>query len=113
MSKNTKIGLAIVLLAVAGFMTYRSLRTDDVIADKALFACVETGEIFNLDWDDVPAIPAKNPKTGEWTLLPCEKRKDGIYILSRRYAAALQESLKDRNHYVDVGTLEVRPVNGS
>jgi hypothetical protein len=113
MGKKTKITLAIVLLAVAAVLIYRGLRAERVVAAEVSFVCVATGETFDIDMEDVQAIPARNPKTNEWTLLPCERREDGTLVIARLYANSLRESLKLVNQFVDPKTLEVRKPGGS
>lgn len=112
MNNKVKIGLAIVLLLLATVFGIRAFRSNKSVADSASFVCVKTGETFNLKMTDVLAIPAQNPKTKEWTLLPCERRADGRLFVRPMYGVNLRSDLKDLNKVVDTGTFEVRSSRG-
>lgn len=94
------------LVAVAGYFFYGRERPP--LPTEIQFVCVSTGEVFNISRDKVPNIlPAKNPKTGQMTLLPVSKHDDGkLYVGTRRREELKQ--LGEVNHYVDPKTLEVR-----
>lgn len=105
-SRSGKILLASVLLLGAGALAYWNLKQQP-ISQNVNFVCVATGQLFALDRKDVVALPARNPKTGEDTLLPCVRDADGVLRVSGRYGAALQQ-LGAKNRYVDPETLVVR-----
>jgi hypothetical protein len=111
--KQIKVVAAVVILIVAGILTYRTLSDAPDVPSEVAFVCVASGKIYTLKVDDVAIIPAPNPDTGERTLLPCSRGKDGVYRVSARYRDALTGSLSDVNKYVDVQTLEVKPKDGS
>lgn len=109
-SKAGKIALAIAVLVVAGLVY---MRTTGGAPDAGLpkdfgFVCVVTGEVFDMDIDDVLSIPAKNPKTGERTLLPCKPDENGVMRVLEFYRAPLMGDLKDVNKFVDPASLEVK-----
>jgi hypothetical protein len=112
-SKAQKVVLAVVILAVAAFLTIRATRggKDDVLLTKSGFVCVATGEIFELKVANVGIIPAKNPKTGQMTLVPCARGEDGKMRVSAHYRLLLRDDLKDLNKFVDAASLEVTAPN--
>ncbi|MGD8453788.1 MAG: hypothetical protein PVJ57_18395 [Phycisphaerae bacterium] len=105
-SQKAKFILAVVLLVVATGAIYFQVAGNSPIHDNINFVCVATGERFNLDRSTVTHIPARNPKTGEDTLMPCSN-VDGVLKVSARYRDALDQ-LAEKNLYVDVNTLQVR-----
>lgn len=107
-SKVAKTVLALVLLVVAGYFVLRSFSSSSPVASEYAFVDVATGEIMVLDMDKVGIIPAKNPKTGEWNLLPCKRNEKGVYVVNEPFRASLQDELKDKNRFVDPFTLEVK-----
>jgi len=93
---------------VAVVMMYRSFTAGDRVPNPDYpVVCVATGELFELDPDDVTGFPAVNPKTGQATLLPYEKREDGLYVNAHFREAFELDSIKEANHYVDVESLRV------
>ena len=112
-SKQIKIIVAIVVLAVAGILAYRSMNNGPDLPTSSGFVCVETGEVFEMALDDVAIIPGLNPNTGRRTLLPCSRGEDGRYHVSEYYRGSLTGSLNDVNKYVDVQSLEVKTKDGN
>ena len=101
-----RISLIVVLLLAAAFLVYREFARPGVIPDEINFVCVVTGTTFSLDRDDVYSYPAKNPDTGEMTLLPVYE-EDGVWYVSSHYRATVL-GFGERNRYVDTNTLAVR-----
>ncbi len=104
-ANKTKILLAVLLLIGAGSLLF-AFRRASPLPDKITFVCVETGATFNIDRDKVYVIPARNPRTGQATLLPCSER-NGVLYVGNHYRGALL-NLGEKNHYVDTQTLAVR-----
>lgn len=73
--------------------------TSSPVTDELDLVCVETGETYSLSMEQINTLPAKNPDTGKYTLLPYEMR-DGQKVVLSRYLAALGD-FKDANKYVD------------
>jgi len=103
-----KIVVGAVLVVVAGGIYLLSGRSTPILSDSVAFVCVETGRTYALARDDIPSIlPARNPDTGAFTLLPMTEN-DGKRMVSPRYAGALDDpELAKVNKYVDVQTLEI------
>ena len=107
-SEQKKLILVVAILAIAVGIYWRYGRARGPLADRVDFVCVATGKKYALARGDIPTIlPAKNPKTGQLTLVPCEE-SDGKLIVKPRYAHLLDEpELAKANKYVDRQTLEV------
>jgi hypothetical protein len=108
-SEQSKLILVLVLFVVAGGVYFMWGRPEPVLKQSVPFVCVATGQVYELDRDDVPSfLPAMNPDTQEETLLPVVDR-DGSLFVSSRYAAPLTdpERLAKVNKYVDPRTLRV------
>lgn len=107
--KQKKLIIAVVLLVAAAGVYLFFGRTKSSLPDSVKYVCVVTGNTFDISRDNLPAsLPAKNPKTGEMTLLPV-REKDGKLYADVRYA---REALRDGplakvNKYVDPQTFEV------
>jgi hypothetical protein len=102
-----KIVLLVVLLVVAVGGWWFFSRTPSVLPDALLFACVETGQKHWVSRNDAPSVlPAKNPRTGKFSLLPAEERDGKLYLIER-YADAMK-SMSEVSKHVDPETLEVR-----
>jgi hypothetical protein len=110
--KAVKIVLAVVLFAAAAVFAWRSLSSDSPIPRDFAFVDVETGELFDLSLRNVGVIPAKSPKTGKFTLLPCKKDEHGVMRVNEPFRASLHDELKSINKYVDPFTLEVKKQDG-
>jgi hypothetical protein len=99
--------LAFALLAIA--CAVRAARHDPFGLDaRSRYVCVATGELFELSADQAGMVPARSPRTGEWTLLPCAVGDDGRLYVGQRYRPVLTDRLGDANHHVDPQTLAVR-----
>jgi hypothetical protein len=112
-SEYKKLILAAVILLVAGGVYWFVGRSKPPLPDSVKFVCVSTGEIFSMSQKELPgALPARNPKTGERTLIPVTKAPDGKLVASRRYAHELLRNpeLARVNKYVDPETLQVLKV---
>lgn len=104
-----KIGLSIAALVVAGVL-FAVLRDDTGIPSRFPMVCVATGEIFELSIDEAGMIPAKNPRTGERTLIFCERGEDGQYAIAETDRWMLEEGeLAKQNAFIDLETLKVKP----
>lgn len=100
------IGGGFFLLVVIFFV--RSLGGSDLpIADSIAMVCVASGEIYNLDREDVNMFPMTNPKTGERTLVPV-RDEDGRKVVPNRFRGLVTDRLKDQNQYVDPDTLALK-----
>ncbi len=97
----------VVLLAAVGLFFYFG-RSSEPLPGTVQFVCVATGKTYALARDQIPSVlPAKNPKTGTLTLVPCEK-KDGKVVMVPRYRDLLRDpEVEKANKYVDPQTLEV------
>ena len=111
--KNLKIGVSVVVLLGAAGYAWSVLKTEEIVAMRSGFVCVETGEIFDLAIKDVAMIPAKNRNTGRWTLIPCVTDESGRMVVGSHYRRVILNELKELNNYVDESTLEVRTAKGS
>jgi hypothetical protein len=103
-----KLALLGLLVLAAGAMAWRNLHTPGQLPSTIRFVCAETGKEFTLRRSDVNVVPAKNPDTGEFTLLPCGIDESGVRRVTQRSRESLA-TLGERNRYVDPETLEVRP----
>jgi hypothetical protein len=109
-SEHKKLILVAGLLAVAGGTYWFFNRSAAPLPNSVKFVCVATGEVFSISQKNLPSIlPARNPKTGEMTLLPVTQRADGKLVVPDRAAYDLHQDsdLARVNKYVDTKTLEV------
>lgn len=107
LNNQAKTLLAVVFLVAAAVILIGYVRRQSgPLANSVEFVCVQTGQTFSLARDKIIQVPAKNPKTGELTLLPCHEENGVKYILSR-YRGEL-EDLGDKNRVVDGETLAIR-----
>ncbi len=104
--KGLAIGGAIACLVVAGAIKW-SQRERDIFPPETGFFCVVTGDVFWIDPMKTTTCPMPNPKTGERTLLPYERKEDGKLYIRERYTR-LVNYLKEVNKYVDPETFECR-----
>ncbi len=99
--------LAAVALIAVGVVVYGQLRGARVVPNTVKLVCVATGKVYSFNRDQVSTVlPARNPDTGERTLLPCYE-ENGVLHVAPRYSYALTE-LGDKNRYVDTETLVVQ-----
>jgi hypothetical protein len=109
LNKNTRlVVLVLALLGAAGVMTYRNWPPRGLSTDIA-YVCVATGEVFEIPRNDVGYLPFENPKSGQETLVPVQ-RKDGHWVISEHYRKLIS-SLGEVNKYVDPNSLEIRSSN--
>ena len=101
-----KIALVVVLLAGALGISLYNFRDNSPLAGDVAFVCVQTGERYSFDREDISEMPMQNPDTGEKTLLPIVEDGDAAYV-SRDYAYLLKE-LAEVNEYVDPATRKVK-----
>lgn len=104
-----KIILAVVLLVVAGVVYFSVGRSQSALPGSIKFVCVATGKVFSFSPSNMPSIfPAKNPDTGQMTLLPATEKDGKLYASSRYARDSLREpELAKVNKYVDPSTYEV------
>lgn len=93
---------------VSGYLVFRSdpSQPPDLADVPYQMVCVKTGRRFEMKRKDIRMLPAKNPETSEFTLLPCEER-DGKWFIVSRYQAQLG-GMSDVNQIVDPQTYEVK-----
>lgn len=109
-SQPGKLVAAIMLLVVAAGVFFYMTRDPAALPNRFNFICVETGETFNIAKSDLRSIPARNPKTEKYTLLPVME-EDGRMIIDEHYRGSVVGDLKEINKFVDPKTLEVKNVN--
>lgn len=107
-SEHKKLTIVGALLVIAVGVYWFWGRPRSPISEGIAFVCVATGQTFQIDRDDLPSTyPARNPDTGQRTLLPYLAR-DGKRYLSPRYAGYLARLEEEKvNKYVDPETLEI------
>lgn len=106
-AQKGKAILAAVLLVLAGGWLWYQSRDANALPSRLTLVCVATGKTFTLDRSKVGMLPARNPETGEHTLLICHQRDGKWYVTDR--ARQTLESLAGVNRWVDPQSLEVRP----
>lgn len=106
-SNQRKAVLVVILLVVAAGIAYWQWPFGRSLPEQVNFVCVATGATFSLSRDNVRRIPAANPETGEYTLLPCVDEGGVLRVDGHYYEAVL--GLADQNRYVDPNTLVVEP----
>jgi len=102
--------IAALLLIVGGIFTFRTFNNPSeprALPDRMTFVDVSTGERMQLDLGKIRVIPAKNPRTGERTLLPCGLAADGKWVIDGHYREAVL-ALGETNRHVDPSTLELK-----
>lgn len=109
MSSKVKLAVACVLIAGAiGWYFYN--RKPPLQPPEVRFVDVTTGEFFTLDRRATKMIPAKSPKTGQYTLLPVIQTSDGRCVVEVRYRRSVADIQKQTNAqklFVDSATFEV------
>lgn len=107
--EKKKLTLAVVMLVAAVGVYFYFNSGGEVLSSNVPMVCVETGERFSIDRDDILYNPWINPKTERETLLPVEER-DGKWYINDHSSSIIREDefIKKVNKYVDPGTLEVR-----
>jgi hypothetical protein len=109
-SGQKKLIVAVVLLIVAVGIYFYFGRDSGPQPNTVKFVCVATGKVYNLSWDEIPSfLPARNPSTGENTLIPVVEEDGKLYASEPHAYRLLQDpNLAKVNKYVDPQTLEVR-----
>lgn len=110
MSPQTKkIIVAVALLVVAGVVYFIYGRTESALPGSFKYVCVATGKVFSYSASDMPTIlPAKNPSTGQMTLVPAVEKDGKLYANPRHARDVLRDpELAKVNKYVDPTTFEV------
>ena len=110
MKDGRRIPLILLSVAAIGVSIVVAWRTFGGAAGPATtfqLVCVRTGEVFELDIDDAPMLPARNPKTGERTLLPCERLSDGRIRIVEDFEGAVRNRLAELNRVVDTNSFIV------
>ena len=105
-SPKGKLTLAALVFVIAGALLIYNFGRGGALPSGIQFVCVATGQTFRVDRTEINAVPFKNPKTGEYTLLPC-KSENGVTKIDPHYRQALV-ALGEKNRYVDNDTLVVR-----
>ena len=108
MNRNVKIAIIVVALLAAAVLAWKNLQTTNAIPSTANFVCVVTGKTYTIDKKDLISIPAKNPDTGEATLLPLKLDSVGGKQEVDPHYREFLDQLQKVNKYVDPSTLEVR-----
>ncbi|MCC7293803.1 MAG: hypothetical protein IT449_17225 [Phycisphaerales bacterium] len=101
---------AILALASGGVLTFRYFRNPSSpapLARQLVFIDVTSGERMDIDLQSIRVIPAKNPKTGQRTLIPCGQNADGKWVVDAHYRDAVS-AFGEANRYVDPKSLEVK-----
>jgi hypothetical protein len=86
MSQRIKLVVALLLLLIAGALILNQAIKPGPLKNSIMFRCVETQEVFSLNRSSINRIPAQNPETGEFTLLPIYQDENGDWQYSPRYA---------------------------
>jgi uncharacterized protein YbaR (Trm112 family) len=104
-----KLTLVVVLLAGAVGTYFWFGRTPPPLPSEVKFVCVATGEVFRIARERIPSfLPAKNPNTGERTLLPVVERDGKLFANERHaYGCLSRPEVAEVNKYVDPQTLEI------
>lgn len=86
-----QIILFILALLVLSGGLFLSCRGGVHLADSILMVDVKTGDRFRFDTSGKRGvtIPAKNPDTGDRTLLPI-RQVDGIWVIAERYRSSIE-----------------------
>jgi hypothetical protein len=106
-AKKLTIAIVLVVVAVGMFVMFRGPKLQ--LSNSIDFVCIETGKIYALNRDKIPAaFPAKNPDTGHETLFPV-LIKDGKTYADPHYAYGMltEPEIAKVNKYVDPQTYEV------
>ena len=108
MKRHLKLIAALLMLGVAAFLLMPESSPYPPIPERFDYVCVSTGEMFNLSIEEAARIPARHPRTGVATLIPCVRRKDGSVAIEEGFRDLLEGELSKYNHVVDMETLIVK-----
>jgi len=98
--------VAVAALVAAALFAWPYLQPAAGPATELQLVCVASGKKFTLPVDEAAMIPARNPDTGAYTLLPYTRGDDGTVRIEERYRPALA-GLTDVNRAVDPETYVV------
>lgn len=105
-------GMLAVVLALVGVTSWLLLRNSGGVegqfAGKIAYVCVETGKVFHLPKGVTRIPPVENPETKRASLLPCEVREDGVYVMGRYREGLNDKALSALNKAVDGKSFKVR-----
>jgi len=99
-------GIFMIVILAGLYLIWRRY-DESVLSDRVSLVCVESGDIFVLARAEIRTLPARNPDTGESTLVPCVVDREGTLRVDDAFKHALQE-MGERNQYVDRESLQVR-----
>ena len=108
--EQKKLTVVVVLFLVAGGVGWYFWRSGDPLSDSVKFVCVATGKTYTIGRGEMPdVVPAENPDTHEFTLLPLSKNEAGELVINARFANELRHTptLAKVNRYVDPNTCKV------
>lgn len=105
--KGKLIWVAILLVAATGFYLLNG-RDREVLPNRITLVCVATGKTYALAPAEVQFLPARNPETGEFTLLPVWDDNGTLRVKDRCKVAFKDSSFAALNKFVDPQSLEVR-----
>lgn len=100
--KLTVVG---VILALAAGLTWMNWPRAHALPNRFQCVCVATGKVYSLDLRALSFLPAKNPDTGQQTLLPVVQQDGELYVIDR--ARPTLQGLGELNKFVDPNTLRV------
>ncbi|GJM24166.1 MAG: hypothetical protein DHS20C16_05810 [Phycisphaerae bacterium] len=114
LKQHMKLIAAVAMLMVAAIiMLTQESSPYPAIPDRFDYVCVSTGELFNLSNEEAARIPARHPKTGVATLIPCIRKDDGSIAIEEGFRDTLEGELSKYNHVVDMETLQVEKKDGA
>lgn len=100
------VGGAAAILALILFSAARE--PANPLPSSYRFVCVATGEFFDLSAQEAGMIPARNPKTGKYTLVVCARAEDGAWHVIDDNRGIVEDQLQSENKWVDPQTLVIR-----
>jgi hypothetical protein len=100
-----KATIGVVILALAVGLTWSNWPRESALPNRIRCVCVATGKVFSMDRQSLSFMPAKNPDTGEQTLLPVTERDGELFVVDR--ARPVIDQLGEVNKVVDPKTLRV------
>lgn len=95
-----KVLAVVALVVLAGSLWFTFFSGDRVrLASRVYLIDVVSGDVFVADISGRRSviIPAKNPETGERTIVPVERMENGDHVVSSRYRELAYEILQQRN----------------
>ncbi|MGB0716612.1 MAG: hypothetical protein ACPGXK_12075 [Phycisphaerae bacterium] len=101
------VGTVVFALSVAALLYWRQ-QPENPFAGKIAVICVESGQVLELDRDEVHTYPLKHPETKRKTLLPFDVEGERMVIAGRFRPIVKRLDEQEVNKHVDVNTLEVK-----